>query len=275
MATQIGENSNTVKLPGIPAKDVAPASPRFLPLALNSGQRWLLLPLALLVAGAAALAVDCGLSRWFVDGHCPGELRRLLNAIEPFGNGWGVAVILLVVFNLDLPRRATLPRLLAMSLGAGLMADVIKLTVARVRPHNFSFDGTTFDTFGQFFPFLGTGSVDQSFPSAHTATAVGLAIALGWLYPRGRGLFIALAVLVACQRLQSGAHYLSDVLCGAGVGCAVALACLNNARLAGWFGRLEVRLQALWQVAELTVVSEEGDNPPLETPAEDDRSKAA
>ena len=37
----------------------------------------------------------------------------------------------------------------------------------------------------------------QSFPSAHTATAVGLALGLGSLYPQGRRYFAALAALAA------------------------------------------------------------------------------
>ena len=57
------------------------------------------------------------------------------------------------------------------------------------------------------------------FPSAHAATAVGLAIALGVLYPRGRWLFIAFAFLAGLQRIEAQAHFASDVLAGAAVAC--------------------------------------------------------
>ena len=61
-----------------------------------------------------------------------------------------------------------------------------------------------------------------------------LALALGWLYPKGKWLFLLLALLVACQRIECGAHYLSDVLCGAAVSCLTVSCCL---RLALWFPR--------------------------------------
>jgi len=50
-----------------------------------------------------------------------------------------------------------------------------------------------------------------------------------------------MVVLVACHRIEAGAHYLSDVLCGAAVGVIVATACLKAGRLARWFDRLEER----------------------------------
>ena len=52
------------------------------------------------------------------------------------------------------------------------------------------------------------------------------------VYPRGRRLFLGLAILVACQRMSCGAHFLSDVLCGAAVSCITVACCL---RLARWF----------------------------------------
>jgi membrane-associated phospholipid phosphatase len=68
-----------------------------------------------------------------------------------------------------------------------------------------------------------------------------LAVALGWLYPRGRWLFAAFAVMVACQRMEGGAHYLSDTLVGAAIGCLVATACVKRGWLAAQFERLERR----------------------------------
>jgi membrane-associated phospholipid phosphatase len=203
------------------------------------------LPAAILVVVAvAALAVDCPLSSWCLADNCPGFFRDLFEVAESFGHGLGVPIILLVVYHLDPLRRRALPRVAAMSWGAGMMANVIKLGVARVRPHHFDFQGGVVDTFAGWLPLLSEGSGGQSFPSAHTATAVGLAFALAWLYPRGRWLFAGLAVLVAFQRIESGAHYLSDTLCGAAEGCIVAAVCLRTERVGGWFDRLETRLGA-------------------------------
>lgn len=51
---------------------------------------------------------------------------------------------------------------------------------------------------------------------------MGLAIALMVVYPAARWLFCLAPILVAYQRMDSGAHFFSDVLCGAAVGCVVA-----------------------------------------------------
>jgi len=209
--------------------------------------RWrdLLLPAVLLVGSAVALTVDFPVSRWFAAGHCPGFLRECLELVEPFGNGLGVIVIVVIVALLDPFRRGAVPRIMAASLGAGLAADVVKLMIVRVRPCHFTFQGDVWDTFGGFLPLISAGSGGQSFPSAHTATAVGLAAVLTRLYPRGRGLFVALAMLVACQRVQGGAHYLSDTLAGAAVGCLVAAVCLHSGLLGAWFNRYEYHFHAL------------------------------
>lgn len=195
------------------------------------GWRPWVLPLGLLVAAAIALAIDCPLSGWCAAGQCPGFFRRLFSVFEPFGNGLGVLVIAAVIYQLAPHCRWALPRVLAMSLGAGLAANVVKMTIARTRPHHFAFAGDVWTTFGQWLPLTGADSSGQSMPSAHTATAVGLAVGLAWLFPRGRWLFAAMAVLVGCQRIQGGAHYPSDVLCGAALGYTLARLSFSSAHV--------------------------------------------
>jgi len=236
-----------------------------------------LVPAVLAAAAAAALAVDCPLASWCLRGGGMEDLRRLLLTVEPFGNGLGVLLIVAAVHQLDPRRRWALPRVLAMSLGAGLAADLGKLLIARTRPHHFSFQGGVADTFGSWFPFLGTGNGDQSFPSAHTATAVGLAVALIWLYPRGRRLFATLAVLVACQRMVGNAHYLSDTLCGAAIGLWVSMSLLKNRRMASPFDRLEHRLRTRQEQppppADDPQQNDDGDSD--SAPTVDDKRRAA
>jgi len=204
--------------------------------------RPLLLPVLLLLAAPVALLVDWPISRWCTNHNCPDFLRDLLGVLEPFGNGLGVLVIVAAVHQLDPLRRWGLPRLLACSLGAGLAANVVKMLVVRTRPHQFDFADGILATFGGWLPLTSAGSAGQSFPSAHTATAVGLAVGLIWLYPHGRWLFAGLAALVACQRVEAGDHFLSDVLCGAATGCLIAAACLKVGLLPGWFDNWERRL---------------------------------
>ena len=193
------------------------------------------------LAGLLALWADMPVARYCdylrVEGRWPGDLERLFNMSEVFGHGFGVLFILLTVFVLDPKHRRTIPRLAAAAYGSGLAANCIKMLIARWRPHSFDLSvASVWDTFGGFMAFGAGGSRIQSFPSAHTATAVGLAIALAWLYPRGRWLFAFFALLVACQRMQSGAHFPSDVLFGAAVGCLVATFCIEHLR---WLDRFE------------------------------------
>ena len=208
----------------------------------------------LLVASLIALSIDCPLAHWILQGNCPKWVVGSLNLLEPFGHGLGVAVLVLAIHQLDAARRWALPRVLACCFGAGLATNGIKMLVARARPHHFDFDGGVWGTFGGWFPLTAAGSGNQSFASAHTATAVGLAMALIWLYPAGRRLFITLAVLVAAQRLVTGAHYLSDVLFGAALGVVVGTACLKAGRLAERFERWEDRWRARKSPAPAPVV---------------------
>jgi membrane-associated phospholipid phosphatase len=153
-------------------------------------------------------------------------LRKLCQLSEPFGHGIGVLAIGLLVFQLDPLRRWSVPRLLLISLGAGVAADMVKLFVARVRPRHFDLSAAHGSDFSGWLPLLGAGHTTQSFPSGHTAVAVGLAFGLSWLYPRGRWIFVALAILASCQRLDEGAHFLSDSLFGAALGSLAATVCL-------------------------------------------------
>ncbi len=135
-------------------------------------------------------------------------------------------------------RRFALPRLLTMSWGAGLTADMVKLSIRRLRPREFDYSGGVFDTFGPLWN-VGRGHGEQSFPSAHAASAVGLAVALSWLYPRGRILFAGLAILACMQRIATSAHFPSDVLAGAAVGYLFAQCCIGQGWLAPRFDRWE------------------------------------
>jgi membrane-associated phospholipid phosphatase len=207
------------------------------------------LPLALVIAGWLVLPADLWVAQWSLANNCPDPLDKWLTLSEVFAHGLGVIAILAVVAVLDPARRVHLPRLIVASLGTGLVANGCKLLIARVRPHSFTFEGGPADTFHQWFPWLNYGSEFQGFPSAHMATAAGLAMGLAWLYPRGRFLFLLLAISAGGQRIVSGDHFASDVVWGAALGCFCATGLFDGGLLASYFDRLERRWRPCESVA--------------------------
>jgi membrane-associated phospholipid phosphatase len=193
-------------------------------------------------AGVAALAVDVPLAVWADRGSCPSIVQKLCGLSETFAHGAGVALVLACIAVLDPWHRYALPRIAAAALGSGLLANALKLLVARARPHHFDLQTDALDSFVGWFPMLGNSSWQQGFPSSHAATAAGLAVALSCLYPRGRWLFPTLAALAGFQRVLAGSHFLSDVFWGAAVGCIFSPLCIYGSRLSRAFDRLEERL---------------------------------
>ncbi|MFF8945971.1 phosphatase PAP2 family protein [Streptomyces sp. NPDC014864] len=62
----------------------------------------------------------------------------------------------------------------------------------------------------------------SSFPSGHTAAAVAFTAAVATAWPPAGVLCAVPAAMVAVERVQSGAHYPSDVAVGAAIGLASA-----------------------------------------------------
>lgn len=180
----------------------------------------------MLIALLLSLAVDIPVANYARLGNQPRWISELLENAEPFGHGYGTALIIIAVLVLDPDRRRFVPQLLAGSLGAGIVANLVKLLVIRIRPRDLEvLPATVWETFGGLFSMV-DGNRSQSFPSAHTATAVGLAVMLSASYPRGRWFFTAMAILVGMQRIHCSAHFPSDVFAGAVVGWIVAVLCL-------------------------------------------------
>jgi undecaprenyl-diphosphatase len=72
---------------------------------------------------------------------------------------------------------------------------------------------------------LGADPLDRfSFPSGHTLHAVSFSILMVAYYPQLAWLVVPFALAVAASRLVLGLHYPTDVLAGAALGAAVALA---------------------------------------------------
>jgi membrane-associated phospholipid phosphatase len=193
--------------------------------------RWAL-PVALCMLGAAALRIDLPVARFARDGRVPGQVKELLENLEPFGHGAGVAVIALVVCCLETRRRwKNTGGVLLAAFGSGLAANALKLLIRRDRPWELA-DGVShaLETFGGYSASWGGTGGGQSFPSAHSATAMGLAMALAAYYPRGRFVYGALAIATATARALAPSHFVSDTLVGLALGMAIGQVVIASRR---------------------------------------------
>ncbi len=136
--------------------------------------------------------------------------------------GWffftlGIAVIVGI-----LHRRHVLAAsaLLLSGIVTGIFDSIIKWIVGRYRPvlgiHTW-----------QLHPFAGgfTGLWREKglcFPSGHASLAFATAMCLSSLAPRFKWIFFIVASITGAERVIENAHYLSDVVAGAGLGVCVA-----------------------------------------------------
>ena len=95
---------------------------------------------------------------------------------------------------------------------SGILANLLKRAIGRARPTHFEDWGA----FG-FSPFNGRASF-ESFPSGHATTIGAFFVALAFLFPRYRYIFLACALWLAATRVMIGAHYPSDVIAGLALG---------------------------------------------------------
>jgi len=99
----------------------------------------------------------------------------------------------------------------------GVLVNILKHALGRYRPAKF------FATGEHEFSFFVIFQKSDSFPSGHAATICGAMLCLGWIWPRGRWLFVPLAVVVSLSRLIVHKHFLGDVIAGAALALAVVL----------------------------------------------------
>jgi membrane-associated phospholipid phosphatase len=195
------------------------------PLTKFALSGWLLLPAILAVlAVVSVFTVDLPMAgavrRWGV----PDGIGKFLEAAEHFGTFYGNVLIFLAIAALDPTHRRSIVRLAGAAWTGGLADNLVKLLFARTRPKYFDFaDSAAGHGFLGWAFQLKSNSRIQSFPSGHTATAVALAFAMTFVYPRGRWVFMLMAVLVALQRIATESHFVSDCLIGAAVGWLAGL----------------------------------------------------
>jgi lipid A 4'-phosphatase len=160
-----------------------------------------------------------------------GGLQPVFDAVQQFGLGWPWLVLSGLAFAslrwggewrrlrpyaATMRANAFVPGFIFVAVGAaGLVADLLKITLGRTRPKLMFADGT-YD-----FTWFGLRADHWSFPSGHAATAAALMTALWCLWPRPLWFYVAGAALIAVSRVVTSQHYLSDVVAGAAIGVIV------------------------------------------------------
>jgi membrane-associated phospholipid phosphatase len=204
----------------------------------------LALVIALVIAAVAATVAAFQLDDWTRDhvvaAHGKGWKKsdgyRLQGLVSRYGD-WPFLMVLggaglVVAWRLRNQRwqRIFVTAMVASTV-AGMLVNAVRLTSGRPRPRD-----TPKIAEGWYGPYhdgrllIGNSSYN-SFPSGHTATAVGFAAVILFASPVVGSLALAAALAIAWSRIELGAHHPSDVV----VATIVALAI-------GWFAwRVAVR----------------------------------
>jgi len=147
----------------------------------------------------------------FINGFTQGVPDIVWAFFTYLGNGWGV-------FAIAFPLLLLAPRLLT----AGIFAGAISAVASSILKPFFDLPRPAGVLPESSFHRIGEVLLSKAFPSGHSLTAFAIASALYFATAKSkRGsllwLFI-LALLVGLSRIAVGAHWLTDVLAGAGTG---------------------------------------------------------
>ncbi len=215
------------------------------PAAAELARRWrwtLAASLALLALGALAVWAcgDAGPSRHFSGLWWVAEKREALERLSDWGL-WPLYTLFGALLAAGWRRPAWrdwgLAYLIAQLAGSLVLVRAIKMAVARARPDATA--GSMPDT----WLGLAWDADFHSFPSGHSADAFTGAVLLCLLLPRPwmRGYALGYAALIGFTRVLLAKHWPSDVLAGAAIGTAAALATVRlwlYPRLSGSMGSL-------------------------------------
>lgn len=186
------------------------------------------LRIILIVVWIAALALafsfDRHIALWIRDSAPVNKNKPLTHIALVILKGPGyfpvtiaIAVLLAIFHRRHL--QAALALLFSGVLG-GTLYQILKWTVGRYRPVKGGFQPFAFHPFPKGIIGLWREQA-LSFPSGHATLAFASAICLSLLLPRLGWLFFLIATATAAERVIENAHYLSDVIAGAGLGVAV------------------------------------------------------
>lgn len=213
---------------------------------------WQNIAIGVLLLGIAAVLCrfDVAIVKAADPSKWPGDLRRIFKFSELFAHGFGLFLVLLGIWQLAPERRVYLPRLIACVAFPPAAAHLIKLFVVRRRPVAFldqhrvphwpeSSDVTWFPEGVELA--WNVEYATQSFPSAHAALVCSLAIGMCFIFPRGRAMFVLVAIIASLQRVVFYAHWPSDVAVGASLAFLIAGGLVQDWGIGGLCGKLESR----------------------------------
>jgi membrane-associated phospholipid phosphatase len=230
------QKSHALLMYGRPLRDEA-AQFRMASLLWMAGITLLLVPMATLV--------DVPIARWFSHQPLAREVSDALDMSLVYSHGSGIFLILVSVILMAPNCRWNVPRLASLALGGGAVATLTKMLVLRPRPNTLNLDAATYDyawiwSFDWTLTHVATFDAStRAFPSAYLATATALTVGLWVVIPRGRLLFVALCAGTMLQRMNCGAHFLSDLCGSAAVGLGWSYVCYHPGLMGRVFDKME------------------------------------
>jgi len=181
-----------------------------------------------ILIGLLALTIDRPLAHFIYD-HVSARAHKGLDGITHYAKAghWLLAAILALIIAAALRHAGlfanevtllinySLAFIASLTLGSGVL-HVIKLVLGRRRPR----DDMEMGLYG-FMP-LAFNPDYNSFPSGHALTICCVAVIFTCVWPMWWPVWFAIAALLAVTRALLTAHFLSDVLIGAGIGLIAA-----------------------------------------------------
>ncbi len=173
--------------------------------------------LALLIA----FNLDERIARWVQHESPLGNVGNLSRRLLRLPGYFPFTLVICIALGLLHPRRwIGALSLFACGAAGGLAYSILKWFIGRHRPKlqiaPFSFHPFAGGIFGLFHAEKGL-----SFPSGDATLAFATAACLSLLLPRASVFFYLAALIVAAERVLENAHYLSDVIAGAGIGILI------------------------------------------------------
>ena len=191
--------------------------------------------------GIATAAVAAALIQWvdipiasFFYAQRETPWVAFFSAITDFANGviwYSVALIGVIVAAVRHGKRAKRPNpprlrqqirawvfMIVSMLSSGIFINVMKYALGRQRPR-FLFGE---ESSSGFYPFA-TKIADSSFPSGHTQSIWTAMLALSFIFPPLRPVFLVIATTIAMSRIVVGAHFLADVVASIFIAFATVL----------------------------------------------------